>query len=373
MKPSFRNKIVAAAILGLLTAGLHAPASAADGKSETQKVRAALTVTTVKPKAEKWPLTLAANGGLAAWQDAVIAAETGGLRITDLFVDVGAVVRRGQKLAQLSQESVSADVDQQQARVAQAKAELSEAKADADRARAVDSRNVMTEQQISQYLIRQDKAQAALDAANAQLKSQQIRLAQTTIVAVDDGIISSRTATLGAVVQTGAELFRLVRQNRIEWRAEIMADQSIRVKSGQKVRVQLTGNEVAEGNVRVVAPTFDPATRKTLIYVDLPASNSARPGMFVRGDILIGAADAITLPQTAVILRDGFSFAFEVGADQKVTQRKVTTGRRVGDRVEIADGLTANVMIVESGGSFLNDGDTVRIEEAAPKSAQKIQ
>ena len=373
MRPFFRNDIIACAVIALFTTTYQPFALAANEKAATQKPRASLTVTTVKPKQEKWPLTLTANGGLAAWQDAVIAAETGGLRITQLFVDVGAVVRHGQKLVQLSQDMVMADVEQQQARVAQAKAELDEAKADADRARTADSRTVLTEQQIKQFLIRQEKMQAAFDAAMAQLKTQQIRLAQTTIVAVDDGIISSRTATLGSVVQSGAELFRLVRQNRIEWRAEIMADQSMQVKSGQKVRITLTGNEVVEGSVRVVAPTFDPTSRKTLVYVDMPTTPSTRPGMFVRGDINIGASDVLTLPQSAVVLRDGFNFVFEIGPDQRLIQHKINTGRRVGDRVEVASGLPTTASVVESGGAFLNDGDNVRVEESALKSAQKIK
>jgi len=178
-------------------------------------------------------------------------------------------------------------------------------------------------------------------------------------------VISSRSATLGTVVQVGTELFRLVRQNRIEWRAEVMADQASHIKSGQKTRVQLTSGEIIEGTVRVTAPTFDTNTRKTLVYVDLPADTSARAGMFARGDILVGATEALTLPQSAVVLRDGFSYVFEIGRDQRVMQRKIVTGRRANDRVEIVDGIANNANVVASGGAFLNDGDTVRVAAAA--------
>jgi HlyD family secretion protein len=326
--------------------------------------RPALTVTTVKPDLQNWPLTLSANGSLAPWQEVVVAAETGGLRITKIFADVGSSVKRGQKLAQLAQDLVKVDVEQQQARVAQAKAELAEAKANAERARNLEGRSALSDQQTIQYLIGQDKAQANLDAAEAQLKSQKIRLEQTSIVAMDDGVISSRNATLGSVVQVGSELFRLVRQNRIEWRAEVMADQVIRIQPGQNVRVQLTNGETILGTVRVTAPTFDTNTRKALVYVDLPADSSARAGMFARGDILVGASDVLTLPQSAVVLRDGFSFVFVVGSDQHVVQKKVVTGRRVNDRVEIVSGLDRNAVVVASGGAFLNDGDTVRVASA---------
>jgi len=366
----YRNSKWFAAVLIVVIVGVGASMLVSLPKSyakeeNTHTPRPALTVTTVKPSRENWPLTISANGSLAAWQEAVVAAETGGLRITRIYADVGSTVRRGQKLAQLAQDLVKADLEQQQARVAQAKAELAEAKANAQRARNLEGRSALSDQQINQYLIGQDKAQANLDAAEAQLKSQQIRLAQTNIVAVDDGVISSRSATLGTVVQVGTELFRLVRQNRIEWRAEVMADQASHIKSGQKTRVQLTSGEIIEGTVRVTAPTFDTNTRKTLVYVDLPADTSARAGMFARGDILVGATEALTLPQSAVVLRDGFSYVFEIGRDQRVMQRKIVTGRRANDRVEIVDGIANNANVVASGGAFLNDGDTVRVAAAA--------
>lgn len=334
-------------------------------KDDAHAPRPALTVTTVKPDQENWPLTISANGSLAAWQEAVVAAETGGLRITEIYADVGASVRRGQKLAQLAQDLVKADLEQQQAKVAQAKAMLAEAKANAQRARNLEGRSALSDQQINQYLIGQDSAQANLNAAEAQLKSQKIRLQQTNIVAVDDGVISSRSATLGSVVQVGTELFRMVRQNRIEWRAEVMADQAFHIAPGQKARVQLSSGATIEGTVRVTAPTFDTNTRKTLVYVDLPADASAHAGMFARGDILVGATEALTLPQSAVVLRDGFSYVFEIGRDQRVVQRKIVTGRRANNRVEIIEGITKDAKVVASGGAFLNDGDTVRIASAA--------
>lgn len=370
MTRKFTRSVIAVAILLGVGAGTLLPIKLAFAKDEPRAARAALTVKTVKPLREKWPVTVSASGSLAAWQEAVIAAETGGLRITQLNADVGTVVRKGQKLAQLAQEVVQADLDQQRARVAQAKAELAEAKANADRARAAAGSSAMSEQQINQYLISQEKAQANLAAAEAQLKSPEIRLSQTDIVAVDDGVISSRSAMLGAVVPVGSELFRMVRQNRIEWRAEVMATQVGNIKSGQKARLQLTNGETLDGTVRIAAPTFDNATRKSLIYVDLPASSSARPGMFAQGEILVGAVDTLTLQQASVILRDGFAYVFEIGDGSRVAQRKITTGRRVGDRVEIVDGLTDKAIVVATGGAFLNDGDLVRIE--GPAEAAKV-
>ena len=284
-----RHRLLAAAGLALGLAG--SGGAAAPG---TSSPGAALTVTTTAPRVEEWPVAIPAHGNLTAWQEAVVAAETGGLRIVGLPADVGDVVHRGQDLAQLSQEAVLADVALQEARVAQARASLSEAQANAERAREASGRPAMSEQQANQYLVGEESAKASLRAAEAQLRSQQIRLDQTHIRAVDDGTVSARAATLGSVVQPGTELFRLVRQNRVEWRAEVMADQLGRIEAGQSARVRLADGEAIDGVVRVVAPTFDPNTRMALVYVDLPAPGRARPGMFARGEILVASTAALT-------------------------------------------------------------------------------
>ena len=85
-----------------------------------------------------------------------------------------------------------------------------------------------------------------------------------------------------------------------------------------------------------------------------------------RGEFEVGSGSGLTLPQSAVLLRDGFSYVLRVGADSKVTQVKVGTGRRVGERIEITGGLPADARVVAAGGGFLADGDTVRVVEAAP-------
>ena len=338
---------------------------------DVRKANAVLTVNTIKPKKEQWAITQSANGSIWAWQDAIIASEIGGLRITNLYVDIGSEVKRGQKLAQLSQAIVKVDITQKQAMVAQAKAELKEAKANAKRVTEAKGGNAFSEQQSTQYLIASDKATANLASAKAQLENQKIRLKQTEILAVDDGIISSRSATLGAVVQVGTELFRQVRQNRLEWRAELMAEQLLQIKTGQKVKLAISENKEIEGVVRVKSPTLNPLTRKAFVYVDLPENTRVIPGMFMHGKIILGQKKALTVPESAVVLRDGYSYVFEVDIEQRVQQRKVETGHRKNKRVEILNGLNETANIVSTGGAFLNGGDTVRIEEINPAFSGK--
>jgi RND family efflux transporter MFP subunit len=256
------------------------------------------------------------------------------------------------------------------AAVAEAEARLAEAAADAQRARELAQSGALSAQQINQYLTAERTARARLDAQRAAAKVQALRLRQTQVLAPDDGVISARTATVGAVLPAGQELFRLIRRGRLEWRAEVPSSDLPRLKPGMAVNVALPTGSSITGKLRMVGPTVDDKTRNGLVYVDLLASGDAKAGMFARGDFEVGAGQALTLPQAAVVLREGFSYVMRVGPDGRVSEAKVTIGRRVGDRVEIVGGLDANARVVAAGGAFLADGDTVRVVEApAPKAA----
>lgn len=324
----------------------------------------ALTVTTGQPAATTLPLGLTANGNVAAWQEAVIGSESNGLRLSEVRVNVGDVVKKGQTLAVFDSDTVRADVDQARAALQEAQANASAAKADAERARALRSSGALSEQQVTQLLTGESTAQARVNAAKATLAQQQLRLRNATVVAPDSGIISARNATVGAVVGAGTELFRMIRQGRLEWRAEVTSNDLGRIKPGMRATVHAASGSDVVGKVRAVAPTVDPQTRLALVYVDLPPSLSSnmplKAGMFARGRFDLGETRALTLPQQAVVVRDGFSYVFRLNPDQRVSQLKVRTGRRLGERVEIVDGLAANTPVVVSGAGFLNDGDLVR-------------
>lgn len=326
--------------------------------------KAALSVQTVKPQTGQWPMAISANGAIAAWQEAVIGAELAGLRLLAVQANVGDRVSRGQVLATLQADSVQADLNNARASLVEAEALLSEARANADRARSLHGSGALSAQDSQRALTAEQTAKARVDSAKAQMAMQELRMRQTRIVASDDGVISARLATVGAVVQPGQELFRLIRQSRLEWRAEVPAADLPRVKPGMTAWATPPGGSAVQGKVRMVAPTVDAATRNGLVYVDLPAAATtagARAGMFAAGRVEIGQAQGLTLPQTAVLLRDGFSYVFKVNAKGQVAQTKVSVGRRVGDRVEVLQGLDAQADVVASGVGFLTDGDNVRV------------
>jgi RND family efflux transporter MFP subunit len=374
-----RFKPAAIAMLALLSALCALPllttAVAADDK-KAQDLKPALTVTTGTPQRGTLPIRLAANGNVAAWQEAVIGSESGGLRLAEVRVNVGDVVKKGQVLAVFAAETVDADVAQARAGLQEAQANAAAAKADAQRARALKDSGAFSEQQIMQYETTERTAAARVAQAQAALAQQQLRLKYTQVVAPDSGIISARSATVGAVIGVGTEMFRLIRQGRLEWRAEVTSSELAHIAPGTKVEVRAASGNELTGTVRTVGPTVDTSTRNALVYVDLPTSLAPnapfKAGMFATGRFQLGESAGLTVPQQAIAVRDGFSYVFRLNRDQRVSQLKVSTGRRVGDRIEVTAGLAPDAVIVVSGAGFLNDGDLVRnVPQAQPALARR--
>lgn len=364
--------VIAACVLATGGALLYAGASrAADEPEAVAQPRPALAVTTTVPQASQVPVRLAANGSIAAWQEAIIGSESNGLRLTEVRVNVGDVVKAGQVLATFAADTVQAEVAQARASLLEAQASAAEAAANAERARSLQATGALSQQQIQQYTTAEKTAQARVEAAQASLRAQQLRLKYTQVVAPDSGVISARSATVGAVVGAGTELFRMVRKGRLEWRAEVTSNDLARIRPGTTAQITAASGAAVEGKVRMLAPTVDPQTRNGIVYVDLPSHPDLRAGMFARGDFVLGTHDALTVPQSAVVVRDGFSYVFELGEGNRVAMRRVQTGQRLKDRVEVLEGLRAGATIVERGGAFLNDGDLVRVSAPAGNASKQ--
>lgn len=326
--------------------------------------KAALTVTTVHPEMRDWPLKIVATGNVQPWHEAIIGAEVSGLRLVEIYADVGNSVRRGQVLARFADEVVVNDVAQQRAMLEDARAKLAEAEANEAGAKKLKDSAAMSTQEITQYRTAAQSARAQAQIAEARLQSELLRLGYTRVTAPDDGVISSRTATLGAVMQNGLELFRMIRRGRLEWRAELPEGQLQAIKPGQKVLLKSASGTGITGTVRRVSPVVDVQTHNGMVYVDLADAPELKAGMFAQGEFILGDAAALTVPQAALVIRDGYSYVYRVGEGHLVTQVKVAAKRRVGDRIEIS-GIKPDDLLVASGAGFLNDGDTVRVEKSA--------
>jgi RND family efflux transporter MFP subunit len=321
----------------------------------------ALTVSVANPKERQWPETVPASGWLKPWHEAIVAAEINGLRVTDVLVDVGSVVSKGQPLVRLADESVRAELRKEEAVLATARADRAKAKANADRARKVKGSGALSDEKINEYLIAEETAVAGVESAEASLESQRIKLAQAIIVAPDDGLITSRSAQLGAVVSSGTELFRLIRQQRVEWHAEMSARYLPRIKEGLTATIVGPGDRRVRGTVRLVGPTVSTDTGRALAYVALPPEAHPPIGLYVSGQIELQTTAALTVPGTALVLRDGMSYVFTVDASKRVSRVRVETDRRNGGEVEILSGLDPLAEVVTTGGAFLSDKALVRV------------
>lgn len=334
------------------------------------KLKPALTVTLATVQEADWPRQLAVDGNVSAWQESLIGSELGQLRITEVSAQVGDTVRRGQVLARLADDVAMAEREEARAAVSELTSYADEAKANAERAKTLREKGFYSQQANTQYLTGEQASQARLKAAHARLENAELQVSRTRVVATDDGIISARNATAGSLTQPGHELFRLIRGGRLEWQAELPAEQLAIVRPGMAARIVLNisnprNEEIIDAKVRNIAPAIDPRTRTGLVYIELPTHAGLRAGMFVRGNIITGESKVLTLPQRAIVLRDGHTYVYTLsGQPARAQPSLVRLGARQGENVEILEGLAAGDAVVDRGARFLADGDIVQVVSA---------
>lgn len=322
----------------------------------------ALTVELVSPALAEWPERIEASGRIVPWQESVVGAEVGELRLEEVFVNVGDVVAKGELLARFDRDAPMADLAMAEAAAAQAEALAARASDKAARARRLGSAGGLTPEEVLQSEAEEKTSAAQLASARAQLQLQRLRLQHAEVRAPDGGVISARSATVGAVSSVGSELFRLIRQRRLEWHAQVSADRLARIAPGQSATLRLVGQPTVAGIVRQTSPVLDSGTLNATVFVALSEPGMLRAGMFVSGEFVLRATRALHVPESALVFRDGFEYVMKVDDARLVHRTKVSTGRRSGQAVEILDGgLSVTDHVVRTGGSFLNEGDLVQI------------
>ncbi len=349
-----RTQLFVQSFVGILASCYIAQAGAVDKPVIAPK--AALTVTLVKPQTRALTNTLSANGSVAAWQEASVSAEVSGLRLIDINAQVGDVVKKGQILARFSQDTLNAEIAATKAQLTEAQASAEEAKSNAQRARDLAQQGFYSAQAISQAASQEKAALARLEAAKANLTLQDIRLQHSVLRAPDGGVITARNATIGSVVAAGVELFRMNRLGRLEWRGEVTTAELPAIKRG--ATVLLEGK--IKGTVRQIAPNLDAQTRNAIVLVDIVSGSDLKVGQFVRGEFNGASQQALTVPASTLVQRDGFQYVFVV-KDNKALQTKVVLGQRQGTVVQIVNGITEQAQLVATGAAFLSDGDTVKV------------
>jgi RND family efflux transporter MFP subunit len=351
-----------AALIMVLRGGstrMHAPVAAA----------AAQAVTTRTLETMQVARGVTANGTVYAWQEVIVGPEVGGYRVAAVNVEVGDHVRKGQELVQLSEDLLASDVASKRANLEQAQASLENADSAYRRATSLSGSGALSQSDVDKLRAEELAARARVEVSKAELQASDLRLRHTRVTAPDDGVITARSVNVGQVAQVGTEMLRLLRKGRVEWRAEIPESRIREIRVGQTVRLTTADGAQLDGKVRTIAPTIESSTRAGLVYVDIPSTGgAARPGMFARGEILLGESAAGMVPLSSVVTQDGYTYVFVVNDQQLVVRRRVETGAVRDKQIEILGGVQPGERIVDKGAGFLKDGDRVRVIVGVPEA-----
>lgn len=356
-----QGALLAALAASLALAGCGRGSAQADAPAgPAAKPTSAMTVTVTQVQEQPVVRSVEATGSVQPWQEVIIGPEVGGYRVSAVLVDVGSVVHKGQTLVKLAGEMLDAEVNSRRAALRSAEARAVNADAALRRGQAISTSGALSAANLDQLAADQVAARAAVETAKADLATSELRLKYTDVTSPDDGVVISRLVSVGSVAQAGGEMLRLLRQSRVEWRAEVPESLLGQIKVGQDVMLTGSDGSQIQGKVRTVAPTISVANRTALVYVDIKSGN-ARPGMFARGRIDTGKGSALLAPIQSVVVQDGYSYVFVLGANDVVSRRRVQPGAMHEGNMEIVDGLKAGERVAVKGAGFLKDRDTVRV------------
>jgi HlyD family secretion protein len=325
---------------------------------------ASLTVEITTPTTMALARTVAASGSVAPRDELIVGSDANGVRLVDVRVDVGSIVRRGELLARGDDQQLQAQRAQQLAQIRQARAELGQAQGNLERAERIEDSGVYSVEALQTRRTNAEAAAAKLELAEATLRELDVRIAHTRVLAPADGVVARRSATVGAVMQPGTELFRLIRDGELEWAAELPAHALGQVAPGAPVRLRLPDGQTMEAAVRLVEPTVDPRSRNGIVRVALPRGAALKSGSHLDGDIAVGRADVMTLPESVVFHRDGQAYVYVIGDGDVATLTRIQTGGRSSGRLEIVDGVRPGALVVSTGAGFVKDGERVRVVTA---------
>ena len=310
------------------------------------------------------------TGGIVARYDQPIGVEGDGGRVSEVLVESGDRVTRGQVLARLDTAVISAQVANLHAAVEQTRAEAVLAEADYRRAAAVaDSVGALSKEEVDKRRSVVATSAARVKSAEAQAAEAEARFGRTSIRAPADGIVLTRTAEVGqTAVPGGTALFRLARGGEVEMRAQVAERDLPRLKAGQDADVFLTGIATPfHGKVRLVSAVIDPQTRLGEMRIALEQRPDLRPGAFARGEVNVGSEVWPVVAQTAVLSDGPTNFVYIVGSDKHVVRRPVKVSGTQPQGIVIGEGIDGTESVVTSAGAFLHEGQLVRLADAKAK------
>jgi HlyD family secretion protein len=347
---------------------------------------------TVSPARERTFVDrLFVSGSLVARDEALVGAQIDGLRVVELLAEDGDRVEKDQVLARLDRSQLDALLAQNDAALVRADAAIAQARNQIDQSEAMREQaaadlarakglaiGVITQQTLDQRIAtaRSSEAQvaasrSALAVAEADKRSREaerrelmVRIGRTEVRAPVAGIVSRRTARLGALAMGSADpLFRIIADGAIDLEAEVPEDSLAKLAVGMPAAIELAGDCKAAGYVRLIASEVDKTTRLGKVRIALGPESRAHIGAFASGTVEIARHVALSVPVAAVIQSANGSTVAVVN-DGRIEMSTVTVGLTNGTAIELRDGLAVGQQVVARAAAFLRSGDEVRPTEA---------
>lgn len=317
------------------------------------------TPATARPGGARLEVLASITYDAAGW--AQVNARADGV-VREIAADIGAVVARGAPLAVIESAAVGAD----QSRVRAAASRVAVADESHRREASLQQQGIAARKDVL-------AAQQELDAARAELATARAALgvigrsaggSRYVLTAPIAGVVTRRSVTIGHMVGSAQEvLFEIVDTRRMRAQLAIPEADLRRVRVGQDiaVRVDALPDEVFAGRIDYIAPEVSRETRTTVARAALDNPDGAlRANMFGRAHIALGAAAAsVTVPRSAVQRVADVDLVFVQAAPGEYAVRRVATGAREGDRVELTAGVAAGEPVVTTG-SFLLKTETLK-------------
>ncbi len=329
---------VAVAITSSITSNVIANTTIKDSNNKTKSTELSSTAIEV---------IQLASGKVEAQEIATISSQIAGLRLDNIYVDIGDYVHKGQLLARYNTDRL-----------------------DNERAKKLRKHNAISKIQSEDYTFKYQQAQAQFNSANAILKNQLLRKRYAEVTAQYNGTIMSKQALLGTTGAIGMVLFTQLIDDQLEWHADIPDNELHKISVGMNVDIQSQGQAIARGVVRAIDPSINDKTRQGKAYVSIQkdnVNNKLHKGMFVKGAFHLGQQKNLLIPMSSILYKDGYTYVFVVKKDNKDTskgiilQKKVTLGNIYNDKVIVINGIDSREYIVKTGVNFLNNGDNVHI------------
>lgn len=321
-----------------------------DKDTDTVAATTTLSVTVVSPEQGSIGKQLNITGMTIPREDIFVITELSGMRVKEVYADVGDVVKKGQKLAVLDGESL-------RNQLAQLQSDYERASDEFNRVNSLMNTGAMSRESLIQKKTIMQSAQAKLDDAKLNLK-------RSNIIAADEGIIFERKATIGALINANEPLYRIARHGEIELEANVPESELRNIKIGQEANVKITGMpEILQGKIRVISPRINGENRMANIRITLPHNSPAAVGLFANATINTNEIKGIILPKTAIQQDSNGSFVWKLDEQSKAMPLPVKLVLHSNDSVIVED-IPTDIRIIARAGAFIKEGDIVNVVES---------